>query len=156
MDLLKANFKEIRENILNKKISAVEVTQFYLNRIEKYNSKVNAFVHLNESAIQEAKDLDKLIAQKKDLGALAGIPWGIKEMFCTKDIKTTAASKILSNFIPPYDATVVARLKKNGAIVLGKLNQDEFAMGSSNETSCFGPSKNPWNLNKSINFCFIH
>jgi len=89
--------------------------------------------------------IDGKISAGEDPGPLAGVPFGIKDMFCTKGLKTTAASRILENFVPPYDATVVAKLKSAGITILGKLNQDEFAMGSSNETSYFGPTKNPWN-----------
>lgn len=146
MDLLKASFSQITKEILQKKISAVEVTDFFLKRIDKYNSKMNAFVHLDQSAKQQAIEIDQKIARQENPGLLAGIPWGIKDMFCTKGLPSTAASKILSGFVPPYDATVVERLKKNGSVILGKLNQDEFAMGSSSENSFFGATKNPWNL----------
>ena len=146
MDLIKASFKEISSSIKSKKVSAVEVTRFFLDRIEKHNSKVNAFVAINDSAIQQAQKIDELVQQGSVHGTMLGVPVGIKDMFCTKGLKTTAASKILQNFVPPYDATVVSKIKNQGAIVLGKLNQDEFAMGSSNESSCFGTVKNPWDL----------
>lgn len=147
MDLLKKSFNEITAEIKSKKISAFEVTEFFLKRIEKYNEKLNSFIAINSNAKNDAKIIDEKIFKNEDPGLLAGIPWGIKDMFCTKGLPTTAASKILNGFIPPYDATAVAKLKKNGAVILGKLNQDEFAMGSSNENSFFGPVKNPWNLN---------
>lgn len=146
MELLTSSFKQISTAIKNKKISAVEVTEYFLKRIEAQNPKLNAFITVNESAQEEARKLDQRIALGEDPGALAGVPFGFKDMFCTKGLRTTAGSKILENFIPPYDATVVTRLKSAGVTVLGKLNQDEFAMGSSNENSFFGPCKNPWNL----------
>lgn len=145
MDLLKAGFKEVKDAVTAKKISAVEVTKFFLSRTEKLNPKLNAFIKMNDKAIQEAEAIDKKIASGETVGPLAGVAFGIKDMLCTKGLRTTAASKMLENFIPPYDATVVSRLRNAGVVVLGKLNQDEFAMGSSNETSYFGKCKNPWN-----------
>ncbi len=146
MDLTFASISEISDAVKTKKISAAEVAKHFYLRIEKLNGDLNAFVGLNENYLKDAEAIDQKIAQGIDVGPMAGVPFGIKEMFCTKGIKTTAASKILENFIPPYDATVVERLKKAGIVIMGKLNQDEFAMGSSNETSFFGPVKNPWNL----------
>lgn len=145
MDLTKASFKQVSDAVKGKKISATEVTQFFLNRIEKLNPKLNAFIAMNESALTEAQALDQKISKNEAVGPLAGVAFGIKDLLCTKNLRTTAASKILSNFVPPYDATVVSRLKNSGAVVLGKLNLDEFAMGSSNETSFFGKCYNPWN-----------
>ncbi len=145
MDLLKTSLKEIRDGIRAKKFSSVEVTQSYLNQIEKWNGKINAYITVNTNAMQAAKRADEAIAQG-DQAPLAGIPIAIKDMFCTKGLRTTAGSKILENFIPPYSATVVERLEKAGMVCLGKTNQDEFAMGSSSETSAFGIGRNPWNL----------
>ena len=145
MDLLKASFKSVSAAVKSKKISAVEVTQFFLNRVEKLNPKVNAFIMMNSQALEQAALVDQKINKNEEVGVLAGVTFGIKDLLCTKGLRTTAASKILENFIPPYDSTVVARLKSADAIVLGKLNLDEFAMGSSNETSFFGKCKNPWN-----------
>lgn len=145
MDLLQASFKNVSDAVKAKKISAKEVTQFFLNRAEKLNPKLNAYILMNSKALEEAEKIDQKIQHQEEVGPLAGVSFGIKDLLCTKNIRTTAASKILENFIPPYDATVVARLKKAGAVILGKLNLDEFAMGSSNETSYFGKCKNPWN-----------
>jgi len=145
MDLLQASFSEIASAVKSKKISAVETTRFFTKRIEQFDSKLNSFITLDRTAETQAAAIDARIAKGEDPGPLAGVPWGIKDMFCTKGLRTTAASKILENFVPPYDATVVARLRSSGAVVLGKLNQDEFAMGSSNETSAFGVCRNPWN-----------
>lgn len=146
MDLTKSTFTEIKTAIKTKKISAKEVTQFFLSRIQARDKKINSFITLNEKAIDEAAVVDQKNSRGEDIGLLGGVPFGIKDMLCTKGLKTTAGSKILHNFIPPYDSTVVSRLKNAGVIVLGKTNQDEFAMGSSNETSFYGAVKNPWNL----------
>lgn len=148
MELTFASFSEIAEAVKAKKISAKEVATHFQSRIQKLDSKLNSFTSQNPDAIKDAEALDARIAKGEDVGVLAGVPFGIKEMLCTKGIATTAGSKILSNFVPPYDATVVARLKKAGVVVMGKLNQDEFAMGSSNETSFHGAVKNPWDLDR--------
>jgi aspartyl-tRNA(Asn)/glutamyl-tRNA(Gln) amidotransferase subunit A len=145
MNLLNATFDEVSTAVQNQKISAVEVTQFFLNRIERLNSELNAFTHVNQDALKDAALIDSEIAAGKKTGPLSGVVFGIKDMLCTKGMPSTAGSKILQGFVPPYDATVVARLKKAGAVIIGKLNQDEFAMGSSNETSFYGHCKNPWN-----------
>ncbi len=145
MDLNTASFKQISDSVRSKKVSALEVTRHFLKRIQSIDPKLNSYISMNEKAEDEAKAIDARISKGEDPGLLSGVPFGIKDMFCTKDLRTTAASKILENFVPPYDSTVVARLKAAGITVLGKLNQDEFAMGSSNETSFFGPTKNPWN-----------
>lgn len=145
MDFSTASFKQISQAVKGKKASAVEVTDFFLKRIQANDKKINSYVAMNDKALDEAKLIDARIAKGEDPGLLTGVPFGIKDMFCTKGLRTTAASKILENFVPPYDATVVSRLRKAGVTVLGKLNQDEFAMGSSNENSFFGNVKNPWN-----------
>ena len=146
MDLINASITEIADAVKSKKTSAKEVTTQFMKRAESLNPKLNAYTSLNSNALKEAEAIDARIAKGEDIGAMAGVPFGIKEMFCTKGIVTNAGSKILQNFVPPYDATVVARLKKAGIVITGKLNQDEFAMGSSNETSFYGVTKNPWNL----------
>ncbi|UOF00343.1 Asp-tRNA(Asn)/Glu-tRNA(Gln) amidotransferase subunit GatA [Bdellovibrio reynosensis] len=146
MDLTFASISEIADAVKNKSVSAKEVAQHFQTRIETLDRKLNSFTSINPNSLSDAAEIDARIAKGEDVGPMAGVPFGIKEMLCTKGIRTTAGSKILENFIPPYDATVVARLKKAGVVVLGKLNQDEFAMGSSNETSFHGSVKNPWNL----------
>lgn len=146
MDILNLSLKELAASIQTKKISALEVVKFYRARIEKLDSQLNSITRLNHQAEQDAQALDEKIAKGEKIGSLAGVPFGIKEMLCTKGLTTTAGSKILENFIPPYDSTVVSKLRLAGAIVLAKTNQDEFAMGSSSETSFHGAVKNPWNL----------
>jgi aspartyl-tRNA(Asn)/glutamyl-tRNA(Gln) amidotransferase subunit A len=149
MEIEKLSLKNLASAIAEKKISCEEVTKSYLDRIQKLNSKINAYVYTHQGALDEAKKLDQELAKSGAAGKkLFGVPFGIKDMLCTKKIPTTAASKILQNFIPPYDATVVKNIKDHGGLILGKLNLDEFAMGSSNETSFFGACKNPWDLTR--------
>jgi aspartyl-tRNA(Asn)/glutamyl-tRNA(Gln) amidotransferase subunit A len=134
--------KALRE----KAISSVEVTQACLERIEQLNPTLNSLITVTpDQALEAARAADEQIASGS-AHILTGIPIVHKDNFCTQGIKTTCASKMLSNFIPPYDATVVTKLKAAGAVMLGKANMDEFAMGGSNETSYYGPAKNPWDL----------
>jgi len=129
-----------------KEISSEELTQDYLDRIEKFNPSVNAYVTVTaEQALASARAADKYI-QAGSAGPLTGIPLAHKDIFCTNGVKTTCGSKMLDNFIAPYDATVVTKMTDAGIVMLGKTNMDEFAMGSSNETSFYGPVKNPWAL----------
>ncbi len=132
---------QLHEKLKTKKISAVELTQHYLKRVKTDSNNVYITV-CDREAVAAAEKADQALAQGK-AGLLTGIPVGIKDIFCTAGVKTTCASKILGDYVPPYDATCVARLKRNGAVLLGKLNMDEFAMGGSNENSAFGPVKNP-------------
>lgn len=145
MDLIKTPIATLADSVRSKRISAVEVTKHFLDRITVLNPKLNAFITVNKNALQEASRLDSKIARGEDAGPLAGVPIAIKDLLCTDGLRTTAASKMLENFVPPYSATVVQRLQDAGAIIIGKTNLDEFAMGSSNETSAFGAVRNPWN-----------
>jgi len=134
---------ELRKGLDNKQFSSLEITQALLGRA-KEQEYLNSFITLaEESALEEARQADLLIAEGKSQ-AFTGIPVGIKDLISTKGIKTTAASNILANYVPPYDATVTSKLKEQGAVILGKLNCDEFGMGSSNENSAFGKVLNPW------------
>ena len=146
MKALDLKIKSLR-NLLDKgEISAFELTNESIDKIKNLNPKLNSFITIaEESALKSAKEADKDIAQKVQGKKLLGIPVAIKDNIITNGIKTTCGSKILSNFIPPYDSTAVEKLKENGAIILGKTNMDEFAMGSSTEHSFFGPARNPWN-----------
>lgn len=131
-----------------KDISSVELTQDYLARIKQLDGQLNSYITVSdEIALAQAEAADKLIASGST-SALAGIPVAHKDLFCTDGILTTCASKMLHNFIPPYESTVTGRMQASGAITLGKTNMDEFAMGSSNENSHYGAVKNPWNLDK--------
>ena len=145
MNLKNITIKDTSELIKNKEISPVELTKAYLERIEAVDKDINTYITvLSEEALKSAESAEKEIMKGKYLGSLHGIPIGLKDIFVMKDVPATCGSKMLENFISPYDATVTARIKKSGAVILGKNNMDEFAMGSSNETSFFGPVKNPW------------
>lgn len=147
MDLTGLTISKAKKGLKEKKFSSLELTQAYLDRIKTVDSKVKAFVTVSDSeALKNAEDADKKIASGEDL-PLLGIPLSIKDNFNTTGILTTASSNVLNNFIPPYDATVVKKLKEAGMVMLGKTNLDAFAHGSSTETSDFGASRNPWNTN---------
>lgn len=148
MNIIESDLTEISDRVVRGEIKAEEVVSQYLAHTQKINPQLNAFVAMNDKALEQAQALDKKRNAGKKLGRLAGVPVGIKDMLCTKGLRTTAGSKILQNFIPPYSATVVERLESADAITLGKTNQDEFAMGSSSETSALGQSMNPWDLTR--------
>ena len=138
---------QIAQSLQNREISSVELCNEYFRRINN-NLELNAFITLDqEAAVNKAQRIDEARISS-DLGPLAGIPIAHKDIFCTKGVRTTCASKILGNFVPPYDATVVARLNEANVISLGKTNMDEFAMGSSSEHSEYDPVKNPWDLSR--------
>lgn len=138
---------ELSRSLRNGQMSSEELTRNFLARIERLNPALNAFITVTaEQAINEAKAADARLA-KGDNNPLLGIPIAQKDIFCTAGVKTTCGSKMLDNFISPYDATCITRFKQAGAVMLGKTNMDEFAMGSSNETSFYGSVKNPWDLN---------
>jgi len=138
---------EVTEGIRNQHFSAEEYVSQTLERIAKIDADIKAFVHVNtDDAIESARRIDNKIHKGEKVGYLAGITVGIKDNISTKGLRTTCASRILSDYVPPYDATVIRKLKECDAIVIGKLNLDEFAMGSTTEFSKFGPTRNPWNL----------
>src|ERR1700758_360373 len=139
----------VREALASKKVSAREVAADYYKRIEARNSELNAYLTLSqERAFARADRVDALVAAGKPLPALAGGPIAVKDVISTRGVRTTCGSKILENYIPPYDATAVERLEAAGAVILGKTNCDEFAMGSSNENSAYGPVRNPAALDR--------
>ena len=136
---------QLSDDLASKRVSSVELTEHYLQRIEHYDTELNSFITVTgETALEQAAAADKRIADG-DATPITGLPIAHKDIFCTENVKTTCGSKILDNFISPYDASVVARLSDAGAVMLGKTNMDEFAMGSSNETSYYGVVRNPWN-----------
>ncbi|MDR1551550.1 MAG: Asp-tRNA(Asn)/Glu-tRNA(Gln) amidotransferase subunit GatA [Holosporaceae bacterium] len=141
---------QIRKGLLNKDFSSLELTELFLGRIEQYNKRLNAFITVcSDHALKSAKRSDARIA-KGEARALEGIPLAMKDLFLTKGVRTTAGSRMLDNFIPPYESTVSDKLIDAGAVLLGKTNMDEFAMGSSNLTSYYGGVVNPWSREKKL------
>jgi aspartyl-tRNA(Asn)/glutamyl-tRNA(Gln) amidotransferase subunit A len=148
MELHELTIHELHDRLKKREVSSVEATQACLDRIAVTDEKVNAYITVTgEEALAAAAAADARIAAG-NMDLLTGIPLALKDIFLTKGIRTTCASNILKNFVPPYDATAWLRLKERGAVLLGKLNQDEFAMGSSCEGSAFGPTRNPWDLER--------
>jgi aspartyl-tRNA(Asn)/glutamyl-tRNA(Gln) amidotransferase subunit A len=147
MKLCELTAHELKDMLRKGETSSREITESVLDRIQEVEEKVKAYVTIDrEGALKQADEIDEKLKQGEQLPPLAGIPIALKDNMCTKGLKTTCSSKILENFVPPYDATVVAKLKENGAVIIGKTNMDEFAMGSSTENSAFFNTANPWDL----------
>ncbi len=146
--LIHLSASALAEKLSSGEVSSVEATQAHLDRIAAVDGDVHAFLHVNAGAIAAATEIDARRASGEKLGPLAGVPVAIKDVLCTIGMPSTAGSKILEGWIPPYDATPVAKLKSAGLIALGKTNMDEFAMGSSTEHSAYGPTKNPWDFSR--------
>jgi aspartyl-tRNA(Asn)/glutamyl-tRNA(Gln) amidotransferase subunit A len=148
VSLITESAASLAEKLAAGEVSSVEVTRAHLDRIAAVDGEVHAFLHLNEKALETAAAVDAKRAEGEKLGALAGVPIAIKDVLCTLGMPSTAGSRILEGWIPPYDATVVARLREANLVLLGKTNMDEFAMGSSTEFSAYGPTHNPWDLDR--------
>ena len=149
MEITELTVHELKEKLASKEITIPEITKAYIDRIHEKEKDIGAFVTvLEENAMNKAKEIEEKVNNNEIKGNLAGIPIGIKDNICTKGIHTTCSSKMLENFVSPYDATVMEKINKENMINLGKLNMDEFAMGGSTEYSAFHITKNPWNLNK--------
>jgi aspartyl-tRNA(Asn)/glutamyl-tRNA(Gln) amidotransferase subunit A len=149
MEIIGLKAWEMKEKLINKELSAVEILNAHLTQIDKEEKNLNAFITIDrENALKSAKRVDKKIEENAQLGVLAGIPVGLKDNIMTKGLLTTCASKMLEDFVPPFNATVVKNILDRDGIVLGKTNMDEFAMGGSTETSHFGPTKNPKDTSK--------
>ncbi|MCP4095379.1 MAG: Asp-tRNA(Asn)/Glu-tRNA(Gln) amidotransferase subunit GatA [Planctomycetaceae bacterium] len=148
MTLSALNADVIVDQLNAGEVTATDCVQHFLDRIQIHNAELNAFIRVSESALEQAEAIDQRRKSGESLGSLAGLPIAIKDGICVSGQPTTAGSKMLENFSPPYDATIVERLKSADAIIIGKTNMDEFAMGSSTENSFFGPTNNPWATNR--------
>ena len=148
-DLIKKDASELAGMVASREVSAVEVAQAHLDRIAAVDGAVNAFLHVDtEGALASASAVDAKVKAGEQLSVLAGVPLGLKDILATNGLPTTCGSRVLDGWIPPYDATVVTKLREAGIVILGKTNMDEFAMGSSTEHSAFGPTHNPWDLER--------
>jgi len=147
-DIIRMNAADLAAKLASGEISSVEATQAHLDRISAVDGDVNAYLHVNDAAVDTARAIDERRAAGESLSELAGVPLAIKDVLVTTDMPSTSGSKILEGFMSPYDATVVARSRAAGLVPLGKTNMDEFAMGSSTEHSAYGPTHNPWALDR--------
>ncbi|MBF6590398.1 MAG: Asp-tRNA(Asn)/Glu-tRNA(Gln) amidotransferase subunit GatA, partial [Ktedonobacterales bacterium] len=148
-ELWQLTISEASDLLRRRELSAGQLTRAHLERINEVEGRVNAFVTVDDQqAVRDAEHIDQMRGEGKPLGPLAGIPLAIKDVLCTRGLRTTCSSRMLEHFVPSYDATVITRLREAGAIFLGKTNMDEFAMGSSTENSAFFPTHNPWDLER--------
>ena len=147
-DIIRLTAAETAEQLRSGAVSSVEVTQAHLDRIAAVDGDVHAFLHVNDAALDIAADIDRRRAAGEDLHELAGVPLAVKDVLVTTDMPSTSGSKILEGYMSPYDATVVARSRAAGLVAIGKTNMDELAMGSSTEHSAYGPTRNPWDLDR--------
>src|SRR6188768_3380967 len=140
---------ELLRDLEARKVSSTELTRAYLDQIQKYDTQVKAFLLVDpDAALARAKEIDDRRAAGKPVGKLGGLPVAIKDVLCTEGVKTTCGSKMLQDFVPPYDATVVRKLREADAILIGKTNMDEFAMGGSTENSAYFKTANPWDISR--------
>ena len=150
MELHALSVTELAEGLADKRFSSRELTEHYLRRIESHDQALNSYITVTAEQALAAADAADQQRAAGDAGVLTGVPMAHKDIFCTQGVRTTCGSKMLANFTAPYDATVVRQLAAAGVVMLGKTNMDEFAMGSSNETSHFGPVKNPWGVEANL------
>ena len=149
MNLNELTIEKAHQGLKKREFSSVELTETVLDRIKKRNKDINAYLTISEElALSQARKADKIIANGDKIGPLAGIPLAVKDAILVEGVRCTAASKILENYVAPYDATVIKKLRKAGAVFVGKTNLDEFTMGASGERSAFGPTKNPYDLDR--------
>ena len=149
MEASSLTIHEARQKLRGGELRAEALVRSYLTRIDAVDAKLGAYLTVTrDTALARAQAVDRRIGKGEPLGPLEGIPLAIKDVICTKGVRTSCGSKILAAFIPPYDATVILRLQAAGAVILGKTNMDEFAMGSSTENSAFFPTRNPWDLDR--------
>ncbi|MGN6501323.1 MAG: amidase, partial [Pseudolysinimonas sp.] len=147
-DLTRLPAHELADLLASGEVSSVDATRAHLDRIAAVDGDIHAFLHLNSAALDTAASIDARRSSGEKLAPLAGVPVAINDVLCTVDMPSTAGSKILEGWVPPYDATTVARLRAAGLVPLGKTNMDEFAMGSTTEFSAYGPTHNPWDLDR--------
>ena len=149
MKLYQRTIRDLHQMLVDREISSVELTQSVLDQIQAVGDKTKAYLLVTkELALRQARAADERLRDKRNIRPLTGIPIALKDVLCVRDVASTAGSKILRGFTPPYSATVVERLEGEGAVFLGKTNCDEFAMGSSNENSGYWPVQNPWSLDR--------
>ncbi|MDF2492974.1 MAG: gatA 1, partial [Microbacterium sp.] len=147
-ELITLTAAQLADRLSSGDVSSVEATQAHLDRIAAVDGDVHAFLHVSDHALDVAADIDRRRAAGEQLGPVAGVPLAIKDVLVTTDMPSTSGSKILEGYMSPFDATVVARARAAGLVPLGKTNMDEFAMGSSTEHSAYGPTRNPWDLDR--------
>jgi aspartyl-tRNA(Asn)/glutamyl-tRNA(Gln) amidotransferase subunit A len=143
--------RKIRESLISRERTAVEITEGYLAKLQEREPHIRSFLHISaEKALLDAEEIDKLLSEggAGELGLLAGVPLGVKDNLCTRDMPSTGGSQILKGYCPPYDATAVCKLREAGAVLVGKTNMDEFGMGSSTESSAYQVTSNPWDLSR--------